>query len=518
MRDPVTSIAKADPAQPPDGERPPADPHEVAAPKNLGKQAVSGVFWQGISFLGGKLLILVATAILARLLDPSEFGVVGLALVFIGIADVVSDMGVAQALIYRPASRRLNDAALVCSAGFGLLLAVVGVVTAPAVAHLFGNPEVTPLFRVLSLALFIGSIASVPEALLIKELQFRRGVLANLSRAATNGVVSVVLALSGVGSWALVMGQLASVVVYNVVIWSLVDYKPALSSLNPGKANCRNLISFGLPTALAMLLSKLAFDVDYIIIGTLLTAKALGFYSLAFRIPEMAIINVFYVLATVSFPIYARASGDRKRLASGYLTSLRLQSAFGLTAAAMIAASAPLLVDALFSDRWQSSVVPLIALAIYAGLRSLSAGAVEVYKALGKPRLAVYASLLRIVVLVPALLVSTHWGIVGVAWGQAIVAGVFVLGMQGLATHVLGIPLRKLLASFLPAVVASASAVVGVLVIRWSCESALPDSVCFALALLTGTAGALAMLRLCTPKFLADTIMLVTKRSSGART
>ena len=525
----MTSVAKAEPSDGP----PPDDVSKVsddvlkvendvlkvenAGPKQtLGRQAVSGVFWQGTSFLGGKMLVLLATAILARLLAPAQFGVVGLALVFIGIADVVSDAGVAQALIYMPASRRLNDAAFICSGAFGLLLAAIGALTAPAVAHLFSTPEVVPLFRALSLALFIGSLASVPEAILIKELQFRRSVLANLSRAATSGVVSVVLAIWGAGAWSLVIGQLSSVVVYNIVIWWLCDYKINWASFTPGWADCKALFGYGLPTAMAMVLSKLAFDVDYIIIGALLTAKALGYYSLAFRIPEMAIINVFFVLATVSFPIYTRASKNKTRLAAGYLTSLRLQSAFGLAGAALIAASAPMLISTLFGDKWAKSVVPLIALALYAGLRSLSAGAVEVYKALGKPRLGMYTSILRLIVLIPALLLSTHWGIVGVAWGQAIVAAVFVVYMQGLATRVLDIPVMKMVATLLPAVAASAGAVVGVLAIRYTCQPVLGVQLSFALAVLLGTALAIGMLRLCTPSFFAETMTLISKRTKGA--
>jgi lipopolysaccharide exporter len=471
------------------------------AKQSLTRQAFSGVLWQGTSFLVGKLLVLLATAILARLLTPSEFGVVGLALVFIGIADVVSDLGVAQALIYMPDSRKVRDAALVCSTAFGLALALIGLITAPLVAGLFHNSEVTPLIRMLSLALLIGALASVPEALLFKHLQFRRSLVANFSRTLTSGVVSVSLALAGAGAWSLVIGQLASVVVYNIAVWSLVDYRPNLESLRPGTQNCRELIAYGLPTAAATLLSKLAFDVDYIIIGALLSVQALGYYTLAFRIPEMAIINVFYVLSTVAFPIYTRASGDMKRLAAGYVRSIELQSAFGLTVAAIIAASAPLLIEVLFGERWRAAVIPLEALAIYAGLRSLSAGAVEVYKAIGRPRLSMWMSLARILVLVPCLLLATHWGIRGVAWGQVIVAAAFVVIMQGLAVHTLNLRVFVLVKTVWPAVVGSIGAVLGVLVVTVGLKNVLPPQPRFLLCLVTGAVTALAFQRLFATSF-----------------
>src|SRR5215207_3449745 len=121
----------------------------------LTRLAVRGVLWQGLSFGLGRALTLVTTVVLARLLTPEEFGLVGFALVFVAFAEYVTDLGVAQALVYFERDRRTQDAA-------------------PAIAGFFDAPEIAPMVRVLSAALLLSAVRQVPIALLRRELAFRR--------------------------------------------------------------------------------------------------------------------------------------------------------------------------------------------------------------------------------------------------------------------------------------------------------------------------------------------------------
>lgn len=486
-------------------------PTGPAPPDRLRRSAATGVAWQGLSFLGGKVVVLAATAVLARLLTPEDFGLVAFALVLISIADVVGDFGVAQALIYLPETRRRTDAALATALVFSGALVTLAVLGAPLLADFFGREEVTDLLRVLSLALLLGATASVPEALLRKRLQFRRTVGANLAKAVVTGAVSIGLALQGAGPWALVWGQLAGLLVLNVVLWSLVDHRPDLRLWRLSWSEASPLVRYGLSVASAMLLSKLVFDVDYIVVGRALGADALGYYTLAFRLPELGILSVFFVVSAVAFPVYRQAAGDRARLQRGYLSAVRLQSAYGAAAGAGLAVLAPAVVLVVFGPQWRPSIVPLTALAVYAALRSLGAGANDVYKALGRPGLAVWMSLLRLALLVPALIVSTRWGIEGVAWAQAAVAGLFVVLMQGLAARVLGVSPLALLRAMGPALVLAVGVVVGAGAVRLLVEG--PPWLTLLLGLPAGAAGGLVALRVAAPAFLREATGMVTART-----
>src|SRR5215210_5893181 len=172
----------------------------------LARAAASGVLWQGLSLLLGKSLTLVATVVLARLLAPEAFGLVGLALVFVVFAEYASDLGVAQALVYLSPDRRNDDAAVALSVASGLALLAAGLLAAPAIADFFGRDEVAAMVRLTSVALLLSALRQVPDALLRRDLLFRRRMLSEVSRTVLQGAVSIVLSVAGAGAWWVVWG------------------------------------------------------------------------------------------------------------------------------------------------------------------------------------------------------------------------------------------------------------------------------------------------------------------------
>jgi O-antigen/teichoic acid export membrane protein len=481
----------------------------------LARAAVGGVAWQGLSYLGGKVLVLVTTVVLARLLAPGDFGVVGLALVFVAYAEVVTDLGVAQALIYLPDKREANDAAFTVTLLFSSALVGAAMLAAPAVAGFFRRPDVTSLFRVLSLSLLVGGIGQVPDALLRKGLLFRRRLIADLARSIGQGVVSIALAAAGAGPWSIVYGYLAGGVLWAAAAWALVSYRPSPRFWRVRWDEARGLLSYGVAVAGNALLLSLVFDIDYLIVGRKLGPSPLGHYTLGFRIPEMAVINVFYVLSAVAFPLFSRARGDMDRLRRGYLATIRLQTVYGVGAGVGMAAVAPMLVHVVFGPKWEASIVPLQALALYAAFRSLGIGAVDVYKAIGRPGLAVTLSFVRLAVLAPALLFAVRYGINGVSWAQAAVAFVLAVLMQAVASRALGLPAKALGAALLPAVAAGAGAAIG----AWAVRLWMPgtESVRLAVAIVAGAVAGLAALYAADPRFLKDLRGVLASRRTAAK-
>ena len=445
----------------------------------LKRTAVGGVGWNILSYVGGKVLVLASTVILARLLTPEDFGVVGLALVFITYADVLTDLGAAEALIYLPRSRRLNDGALTISLLWSALLTVVAVATAPAVARFFHSDAVTPLFRVLALSLVLGGTAQVPDALLRKELQFRRRMAADLGRAVSQGVISVALAIAGLGVWAIVYGYVGGDLVWSAVAWSLVDYRPGRGFWRIRRETIRPLLAFGIPAVGSALLLVLVFNVDYLIVGRRLPPRDLGYYTLAFRVPQTLIIYLFYTLSTVAFPLFSRTRAEPDHLKRGYLTSLRIQNAYGAAVGVGIAAVAPMLVEVVFGPKWRPSIVPLEAIALYAMFRAFGTGAGDVYKGIGRPRISLWLAIVRLVVLVPLLWLAADpafgsRAIDYVSWVQTAVAFIMAALMQVVAARVIGVSLRQLAGTLRPAVLVAAGTAAGAGAIRLWVR--LPDS------------------------------------------
>ena len=430
------------------------------APGELARTGVRGAMWQGLAFAGGRIIVLVTTIVLARLLSPEEYGLVALALVLMGYAETIADAGVAQALVYLPRTGVIARSALLISAVLGTLLGLGAFLAAPLIAEIFSLPDVEPLVQVLGISVLATSLGAVPEALLRRDLQFKKLTAAPVIRAATMGTVTLSLAFTGHGAWSLAVGTAAGSVAYAATCWFLVGRSAPWQVWRVRKDALRANLKYGAPVAGSSMLARLIFDIDYLIIGLLLGAHALGYYTLAFRLPEVLILNVFFVLSTVLFPLYAQVRGEPERLRSGYLTSVRIQSLYGVTTGVGLAVVAPVLVPLVFGEKWLDAVLPLVFLALYAAARSLGAGANDVYKAIGRPGLSIWVSLVRLVILLPVLLYATQWGIVGVACAQFVVAVVFACGMQLVAARVIELRARELLRAVAPGLVCGAAVAV----------------------------------------------------------
>ena len=431
-----------------------ADSAPAVAPApsgSLARAGARGALWQGLAQTISKAIVLVTTIVLARLLSPQEYGLVALALVLLTYTETVADAGVAQALVYLRRGAETARAALLLCLLCGVVLAAALAGAAPALASAFGHSEVTPLIRVLALSVLATSLSAVPDALLRRALEFQRLTVAAVVRAAATGGVTLGLLLTGHGALSLAVGTVAGSVGYALACWLLLGERVSWQVWRARRKELATALRFGGPVAGGSLAARLIFDIDYLIVGALLGAQALGYYTLAFRLPELIIINVFFVLSTVLFPLYSRARADRSRLQRGYLMSMQIQSLYGVTAGIGLALVSPVVVPLVFGDPWSGAVVPLMLLSLYAAARSLGVGANEVYKALGRPGLSVSVAFCRLVVLLPVLLVATRWGIIGVAAAQVAVALLFAVGMQAVATRVMQIRPAELVRATAPA-------------------------------------------------------------------
>jgi PST family polysaccharide transporter len=346
-----------------------------------------------------------------------------------------------------------------------------------------------------------------------KSLDFRRVLVTDVARTVTQGVVSIVLAATGAGAWAIVWGYVAGSATWTASAWLVAGYRPHPDFVRRfSRPVAKRLLAYGAPAAAQGLLAALIFDVDYLIVGRVLGAEALGAYALAFRLPQVVIISVLGILSSVAFPLFSRARGEPARLKRGYLASIRLQSAYGAAAAVLLLMVAPMAVDVVFGAKWHASIVPLQALALYAAARSLGFGAVDVYKGIGRPGLAAGVALVRLAVLVPALLLAADRGIDAVAWTQAALALAFAIGMQGAAARIIGLRLADFGAALRPAAALAAGTAAGAAAARWGLAG--PEGVRFVAAVAAGACGGLAALWVVDVQFLRDTRALLARGRS----
>lgn len=429
----------------------------TTTPGPLGAVARTGFIWQSIAFGVARLSVLLSTIVLARYLGPADYGFIALAVVLVTTLTTIADAGVSQATIYLESTKQLAGAALTVALTSSSLLALAWMLLAPPIAAQFGHASDGPMLVALGSVIVITSLGRVPDSLLRREMKFSRRLPAELARGLGRGGVAIVLAIQGFGPWSLVAGEIVGAAAYALVSL-VVASRSRLRAARGTRADARRLLAFGIPATANGALHSVVLNVDYVVIASLLGTTAVGVYFVGFRVPEMVVLSVFQVFSQVAYPVYTRARHEPGRLGRAFLLALRLQVAYGLTAGAIIAATADTMVLVLFGEAYTESVAVMQAIGLYVVFRSLSAGDVDVFKAMGRPGLAVSLGVARLVVIVPALLLATRWGVTGVAVMQAAVALLFVGLSQRIVTRMLELRWRDVFLAVLPAVVVATGA------------------------------------------------------------
>lgn len=435
---------------------------------SLGERTVKGVFWNYLSFASGKFLTFISMVVLARLLAPAQFGVVALALLAIQYLDALGDLGISEALIYqRDNLERAANVAFIISLLSGLGLAIVAVLCAPAFAAFYNEPTITPMLQVLALSLIVTSFGQTQMALLTKDMRFRQKMIPDLSRNLVKGLASVGLALLGFGAWSLVWGQVLGALATTIALWATSRWRPRFVW---DAALARQMLGYGGQILGIQVLSVVWATADYLIVGKLLGRADLAYYQQAFRVTDLLIINIAFVVGKVLFPSYAKMSHDRSLLEQGYLSTIRYISLATLPLSIGVCLVAPVFVSLVFGPRWVAMTPALQLLAIRAGLSTLSFNGGHLLKAIGKPAIVNYQVLAKLVVLVIVVLLTVPYGFVAVAAGQVGVA-LFVVVMDFLTIRwQLGFSLTNIWRQIQPALVAS----VGMAAAVWLLVSRTP--------------------------------------------
>lgn len=423
---------------------------DTSSPNNqqIARKSVHGVFWNYASFGLGKGLVFVTTAILARLLTPDDFGIVAFATLAVTYLSILKDFGLGPALIQR--RQNVDEAAntvftLNLLLGAGLTLAAMAV--APLVATFFREPFVTPVLRWLSLTFILNSLGSIHLVRLQRELEFRRKLVPDLGRSLFKGIVSIGLALAGFGVWSLVIGQLAGALAGVILSWVVFPWLPRLT-INPKLA--RGLMRYGISVVGVDALTVTTDNLDYLLIGRLFGNAALGIYTLAFRLPELLVLNPLWVMAAAIFPAYATVQDKPETLRRGFLTTVRFVEILCVPLALGLVLAADPLVRVAFGEQWLAAIPIVRILALFVLARSIGFNAGDIYKAVGRPDVLVKLELLNMAMLVPALWFGSHFGLVGVALGHLAASLVRMLADLMVASWFINADLRDILLQLKP--------------------------------------------------------------------
>ncbi len=318
--------------------------------ESLRDQTVKGVGWSfGGSFISYGITFIVGI-VLARLLSPEEYGLIGVIMIFITVFDGIIDSGFSNALIRKNNATDLdNNTMFITNLVISVMLFLTLFFGAPFIAHFFKNEQLISLTRVMSFYLIINAFCIIQRTLLTKALDFKTQTKCNVLSSLISGVVGIGMALLNYGVWALVGQQLSRIFFNTLFLWLCRNWKPSFTF---SWQSFRELFGFGWKLMVSGILNSVWGQIYQIVIGKCYSAETLGLYSKAREYVDLVSKNVTTVVQRVSYPTLSKIQDDKDRLKNGYRLIIKVTVLAVFMSVFFMAGSAKQIILVLIGEQW----------------------------------------------------------------------------------------------------------------------------------------------------------------------
>lgn len=321
---------------------------------SLKQKAISGIFWSLLQNVGGKGITFIVMIILARLLTPEIFGLIGMLMIFIQVSQTLVQAGFNQALIQKKETDEEDYSSVFwINLVVSILIYAILFIGAPWISAFYDQPVLTELTRAFSLVFVINAFSYVQEARLSKEMRFKTLTIIHIPSTIIGGVVSVTMAFMGYGVWSLIALQLVTRLAYAVQIWIYAKWQP-LIAFNGTKA--RSLFSFGSKLMISGVIHSVYQNIYLVVIGKFFPLSAVGYYQNAQNLVIIPSTTFSGALSKVAFSAFSSVQDDNKKLKDGYKKVIQ-QVLFWLCPAFVLAGVlAEPLFRLVFTEKWLPAV------------------------------------------------------------------------------------------------------------------------------------------------------------------
>jgi len=373
-------------------------PIEQLPHQSLSQSVVKGVAWVFSLKIISRGLGFVKTIILARLLAPEDFGLLGIAMLAISTLETFSQTGFQAAIIQtNDDAEQYLDTAWTVSAIRGTLLFLILLFSAPMVASFFKSPDSASIIKVIAVSTLISGFTNIGILFFQKELDFKKQFFYELVPTLFNLSLAITLAFIMRDVWALVWGGLLGNFVQLLMSYILHPYRP---SFRIAKNKFSELFAFGKWVLGSSILGFLVTQGDDIFVGKLLGVTALGIYQMAYLISNLPASEITHVISKVTFPAYSKLQNDLPRLKAAYLNVLQVTAFLSFPIAFLILVMSSDFTTLFLGEKWMP-ISPAIQILVFAGLtRSIAAASGYLFYAVGKPNIDTKLQIIRFVVLI----------------------------------------------------------------------------------------------------------------------
>lgn len=418
--------------------------------QELKHKAVLGVIWLGSAKLLSQTISWIFTILVIRILIPDDYGLMALAMAFVGFIQLFNEMGLGAAIIQK---QDIITEDLSTVFWFNLIVScglyIVTFLTAPLVALFFANQRITILIQVLGLNLILGSLRTIQFNMLIKEMAFAQKSKAELIANLLSGFAALIFARLGFGVWSLVISAMAQ----NVILTALGTYYYAWKPCWVFQlGRIRELLRFGIDVLGSRLLWYGYGSTDALVVGKILGERLLGFYTIALNLSGKGIDLLSEILLQVCFPVYSSLQNDRQSLQAYFLKLSRLVALIVFPAFTGLILVADDFFAIILSDTWSPAASIFKILCGFAMIRCLAVLIPHLLIATGKANLNLRYSLLCAITMPPAFIAGSVFGVEGVAYAWLLAYPFLFYYALTLVFNTTGLTLSVYLRSLLPAI------------------------------------------------------------------
>lgn len=367
-------------------------------------KAVSGLIWSGIDTLGLNGIRIIITLILARLLEPKDFGILGMLNIFMALSDVLIQSGFIQTLIRKP---NIVDEDYSTTFLFNLFVSIFLYLliffSSPLIADFYNEPKLLVITRVVALSIIFNALGVIQYVYITRSLDFKKLAKINLSSTLISGIIGIIMAYLGYGVWSLVIQLLSKSIGMSLLYWLAGE---PIKKFDFSLLHLRENFGFGSKIALASIIGTTMDNLYYIIIGKVYTADSLGYYYQARKFSDLPSKTIAQIFQKVSFPVLSSIQNDMQKLQNAYRRFNKMIYFISFPILAMMFLIAKPLILITLSSKWEE-VIPFFQILCFAGMfyPSLTAnGWITIVK--GEPKLFFYLEIFYKLQVIVILLIT----------------------------------------------------------------------------------------------------------------
>ena len=416
--------------------------------ESLKKKTVRGTFWSAVDSISSQGVTFLVGLVLARLLTPHEYGLIGYIMILVAVFNSIVDSGFSNALIRKKDAGETDySTAFIFNLAVSLVMVAAMVLVAVPFSRFFKEPQLVPLVRVMSVIVVINALALIQRTRLVKSVDFKTQTKASLISSVSSGAVGLVMAFGGLGVWSLVGQQISRQLINTVCLWILNRWKPTWRF---SWSSFRELFGFGWKLLVSGLIDTVWKEIYQLVIGKFYSTSTLGQYTRGKQFSDIFSSNMTSIVQRVSYPVLSSIQDERERMREGYRKIIRTTMLASFVLLFGLSAVAESLLTVLIGPRWLEAAHYLQIICFAASLYPLHAINLNMLQVQGRSDLFLKLEIVKKIIAVGPLLLGIFIGIDWMLWGSLATSIIAYFLNARYSGTLIGYPIRAQIKDILP--------------------------------------------------------------------